>query len=147
VRRFRLTLVLWGAALLVSLAVGTATAGQVGEVEAPPSESIYHNGGGGGSLGTVTFQIGHGCHFWGLPRPWLYGEARHWDPSGVLHTRSFMHQSGYEWAHFGWQLVGVSRGDARITLGLPPCNACSTGLVTYTVNPGVNPAIEMTMYR
>lgn len=97
-------------------------------------------------LGPVKFQIGHACVVNG-PRPWLRGEARHWDSRGALHTRTFWHQQGYEWADFGWQHVGASRGDARITVGIAPCNACSTGLVTYTVHSGINPPVYMTMRR
>jgi|GEM_PF-2148066 len=63
-------------------------------------------------MGPVQFQIGHACVFGGLPRPWLRREARHWDSRGTLHTRTFWHQQGYEWADFGWQPVGSSRGDA-----------------------------------
>ncbi len=125
--------------LSLSLSLGAAASDGSGMGAVPADVGLH--------MGPVQFQIGHACVFGGGPRPWLRGEARHWDSGGALHTRAFWHQQGYEWAYFGLQRVGASRGDARITLGVHPCNACWTGLVTYTVNSGINLPVYMTMRR
>jgi len=141
----RMMVALVTAALLVSLAGGTAAAPQAGEVEVPSPDAVRDPGDGGPLMGRLRFQIGHACQFFGLPRPWLLGEARHWDPRGGFHSRSFWHQQGWESADFGWQLAGPSQGDARIIVGVFPCDRCSTGLLAYTVHPNVDNVITMVM--
>jgi hypothetical protein len=82
-----------------------------------------------------------------LHRLWYWGEARHWNPKGGLITRSFTHvPSGYEWAHFGEQLNGRSKGDARVTWGLV-CkeSTCKSKLVKYTVKPCMTLIVDVGM--
>jgi hypothetical protein len=143
--RSRATVVMLAVALLVALASGTLAAPQTSDAGVPAPDAVRDPGGGGPLMGTLRFQIGHACQFFNLPRPWLLGEARHWDPQGGFHSRTFWHQSGYEWADFGWQIAGTSHGDARIIVGVFPCDRCSTGLLTYTVHPNMENTIPMVM--
>lgn len=128
-----------------SLAGVTAAVPPASEIEAPVPDAVRDPGGGVPAMGRLRSQIGHACRFGGLPGPWLRGEARHGDPRGGFHARSFWHQAGYESADFGWQLAGLSQGDARIVVGVFPCDRCSTGLQTYTVHPNVDSLIPMLM--
>ncbi|MBS4054082.1 MAG: hypothetical protein KGZ64_04845 [Thermaerobacter sp.] len=125
----------------------TATPWQMAEEEVEVLHDLDPGSGGGlAARGNVVFRIGHSCApaLLGM-RSWLTGEARNWDMFGTLSTDGFLHQHGYEFAHFAGVVAGPSRGDARITRGWGTCQACSTGMQHYYVPRSGTIEVRMVM--
>lgn len=90
----------------------------------------------GKPYGYVKFDIAHNCKYRkNYPRPWVKGQARHWDPNGKLTTNTFYHVKGNERASLGLQPAGRSKGDARVlpNWGWSTCKNCKTVLHFYDV--------------
>lgn len=126
----KLSMLILGA-LVVAFCAATIPAGKV---DAAPAKKY----------GQVNFDIAHYCNYDNGPRPWVLGEARHWNPGGQLKKKAFRHRSGNEKANLGKQLVGPSQGDARVTLGWKTCKNCQTGRQYYSVTENMSP-VSMVM--